>query len=109
MKGCKTDWFGEGHRMATTRLRRRTGRCSLGLRDLSAPRSYARLTFQGKSSASCWPCTKRCWTAARRHRYGLHTTRSGYSKTLEYEYRVKTAALDTLKRYSIISLTLYLE
>jgi transposase len=37
------------------------------------------------------------------------TTRSGYSKTLEYEYRVKTAVLGTLKRYSIISLTLYLE
>jgi hypothetical protein len=33
----------------------------------------------------------------------------GYSKALEYEYRVKTAALDTLKRYSILSLTLYLE
>jgi hypothetical protein len=32
-----------------------------------------------------------------------------YSKALEYEYRVKTAALGTLKRYSIISLTLYLE
>jgi hypothetical protein len=32
-----------------------------------------------------------------------------YSKALEYEYRVKTAALVTLKRYSIISLTLYLE
>jgi hypothetical protein len=32
-----------------------------------------------------------------------------YSKTLEYEYRVKTTALSTLKRYSIISLTLYLE
>jgi hypothetical protein len=32
-----------------------------------------------------------------------------YSKTLEYEYRVKTAALGTLKRYSILSLTLYLE
>jgi hypothetical protein len=32
-----------------------------------------------------------------------------YSKALEYEYRVKTAALDTLKRYSILSLTLYLE
>jgi hypothetical protein len=27
----------------------------------------------------------------------------------EYEYRVKTAALCTLKRYSILSLTLYLE
>jgi hypothetical protein len=41
------------------------------------------------------------------------TTRVGtlkrYSKALEYEYRVKTAALVTLKRYSIISLTLYLE
>jgi hypothetical protein len=33
----------------------------------------------------------------------------GYSKALEYKYRVKTAALDTLKRYSILSLTLYLE
>jgi hypothetical protein len=32
-----------------------------------------------------------------------------YSKTLEYEYRVKTAALGTLKQYSIFSLTLYLE
>jgi hypothetical protein len=32
-----------------------------------------------------------------------------YSKGLEYEYRVKTAALGTLKRYSILSLTLYLE
>jgi hypothetical protein len=32
-----------------------------------------------------------------------------YSKALEYEYRVKTAALSTLKRYSILSLTLYLE
>jgi hypothetical protein len=32
-----------------------------------------------------------------------------YSKTLEYEYRVKTIVLSTLKRYSIISLTLYLE
>jgi hypothetical protein len=37
------------------------------------------------------------------------TTRSGYSKALEYEYRVKTVALGTLKRYSIISRTLYLE
>jgi hypothetical protein len=32
-----------------------------------------------------------------------------YSKGLEYEYRVKTATLGTLKRYSIFSLTLYLE
>jgi hypothetical protein len=32
-----------------------------------------------------------------------------YSKALEYEYRVKTVALGTLKRYSILSLTLYLE
>jgi hypothetical protein len=32
-----------------------------------------------------------------------------YSKALEYEYRVKTTTLDTLKRYSILSLTLYLE
>jgi hypothetical protein len=36
-------------------------------------------------------------------------TVKGYSKALEYEYRVKTAPLSTLKRYSIISLTLYLE
>jgi hypothetical protein len=36
-------------------------------------------------------------------------TLKGYSKALEYEYRVKIAALGTLKRYSIISLTLYLE
>jgi hypothetical protein len=32
-----------------------------------------------------------------------------YSKAEEYKYRVKTAALSTLKRYSILSLTLYLE
>jgi hypothetical protein len=32
-----------------------------------------------------------------------------YSKALEYEYRVKTVVLDTIKRYSILSLTLYLE
>jgi hypothetical protein len=32
-----------------------------------------------------------------------------YSKALEYEYRVKVAALGTIKRYSIFSLTLYLE
>jgi hypothetical protein len=32
-----------------------------------------------------------------------------YSKALEHEYRVKTATLGILKRYSIISLTLYLE
>jgi hypothetical protein len=32
-----------------------------------------------------------------------------YSKALEYEYRVKTVALGTLKRYYILSLTLYLE
>jgi hypothetical protein len=41
------------------------------------------------------------------------TTRSGYlkrySKALEYENIVKTVALSTLKRYSILSLTLYLE
>jgi hypothetical protein len=37
------------------------------------------------------------------------TTRSGYSKALEYKYRVKTVALGTLKRYYIISFTLYLE
>jgi hypothetical protein len=36
-------------------------------------------------------------------------TLKGYSKALEYEYRVKTAALGTLKRYSIFSLTPYLE
>jgi hypothetical protein len=32
-----------------------------------------------------------------------------YSKALEYEYRVKTVILGTLKQYSILSLTLYLE
>jgi hypothetical protein len=32
-----------------------------------------------------------------------------YSKALDYEYRVKTATLGILKRYSIFSLTLYLE
>jgi hypothetical protein len=36
-------------------------------------------------------------------------TLKGYSKTLEYEYRVKIAALGTLKQYSILSLTLYLD
>jgi hypothetical protein len=36
-------------------------------------------------------------------------TLKGYSKALEYEYRVKIAVLSTLKRYSIISFTLYLE
>jgi hypothetical protein len=36
-------------------------------------------------------------------------TIKGYTKALEYKYRVKTAALGTLKRYSILSLTLYLE
>jgi hypothetical protein len=36
-------------------------------------------------------------------------TLNRYYKALEYEYRVKTAALGTLKRYSILSLTLYLE
>jgi hypothetical protein len=36
-------------------------------------------------------------------------TLKGYFKVLEYEYRIKTAALGTLKRYSIFSLTLYLE
>jgi hypothetical protein len=36
-------------------------------------------------------------------------TLKGYSKVLEYKYRVKTVALGTLKRYSILSPTLYLE
>jgi hypothetical protein len=36
-------------------------------------------------------------------------TLKGYSKALEYEYTVKTAALGILKRYYILSLTLYLE
>jgi hypothetical protein len=38
----------------------------------------------------------------------VHTLKR-YSKALEYEYKVKTATLGTLKRYSIFSLTLYLE
>jgi hypothetical protein len=33
----------------------------------------------------------------------------GYSKVLEYKYRVKTVTLGTLKWYYIFSLTLYLE
>jgi hypothetical protein len=33
----------------------------------------------------------------------------GYSTVLEYEYKVKTVVLGTLKRYFILSLTLYLE
>jgi hypothetical protein len=32
-----------------------------------------------------------------------------YSKALEYEYRVKTVVLGTIKRYYILSHTLYLE
>jgi hypothetical protein len=43
---------------------------------------------------------------------GPKTVRSGYSKryskALEYEYKVKIAALGIIKRYSIISLTLYM-
>jgi hypothetical protein len=34
-------------------------------------------------------------------------TLKGYSKALEYEYRVKTAALGTLKRYSILSHSIF--
>jgi hypothetical protein len=34
--------------------------------------------------------------------------KDSYSKALEYEYRVKTDVLGTLKRYSIFSLTLYI-
>jgi hypothetical protein len=44
-----------------------------------------------------------------RPRLPVVDTLKGYSKALEYEYRVKIAALGTLKRYSILSLTLYLE
>jgi hypothetical protein len=36
-------------------------------------------------------------------------TLKGYYKALEYKYRVKTVALGTLKWYSILFLTLYLE
>jgi hypothetical protein len=42
-------------------------------------------------------------------RLAVAGTLKRYSKALEYEYRVKTATLSTLKRYSILSLTLYLE
>jgi hypothetical protein len=45
--------------------------------------------------------------ASLRHWSALHQHK--YSKALEYKYRVKTAALGTLKRYFILSLTLYLE
>jgi hypothetical protein len=51
---------------------------------------------QGRSVSATERCTDK-------------TTRNWYSKALEYEYRVKTAVLGTLKRYSILSLTLYLE
>jgi hypothetical protein len=34
-------------------------------------------------------------------------TLNGSSNALEYEYRVKTATLDTLKRYSIISPSIF--
>jgi hypothetical protein len=51
-------------------------------------------------------CTVRACTCVRLSAVG---TLKRYSKALKYEYRVKTAALDTLKRYSILSLTLYLE
>jgi hypothetical protein len=37
------------------------------------------------------------------------STLKRHFKVLEYKYRVKTAALDIIKRYSILSLTLYLE
>ena len=55
MKGSKTDWYGDGIglRIATTRRWRRSGCCSPDHGDLLAPRSYGRLTFQGKSSTSC--------------------------------------------------------
>jgi hypothetical protein len=51
------------------------------------------------------------WTLVTGARVRLHavSTLKRYSKALEYEYRVKTATLGTLKRYYIISLTLYLE
>jgi hypothetical protein len=48
-------------------------------------------------------------TSGRDLRLAAVGTLKQYFKALEYEYRVKTAVLDTLKRYSIISLTLYLE
>jgi hypothetical protein len=43
---------------------------------------------------------------------GSRLSAAGYSryfKALEYEYRVKTIVLGTIKRYSIFSLILYLE
>jgi hypothetical protein len=51
------------------------------------------------------------WSAASRRtlRLSVVGTLKRYSKALEYEYRVKIAALGTLKRYYILSLTLYLE
>jgi hypothetical protein len=48
-------------------------------------------------------------TCAELFRLPAVDTLKRYSKVLEYEYRVKTAALGTLKRYYILSLTLYLE
>jgi hypothetical protein len=73
-----------------------------------------RLARPGQGSLS--PRMSTCRAAAlqmrciffRRFRLPTLGTLKGYSKTLEYEYRVKTATLGTLKRYSILSLTLYL-
>jgi hypothetical protein len=49
------------------------------------------------------------WDGALRIRLPAVGTLKRYFKTLKYEYKVKAVALCTLKRYSIFSLTLYLE
>jgi len=67
----------------------------------------ALVLFTLRSPSAYWPLR------SPRQQYRPNTICSGFykmnSKTLEYEYRVKTDALDTLKRYFILSLTLYLE
>jgi hypothetical protein len=49
-------------------------------------------------------CSLRIGTSANLRLPAVDTLKR-YSKALEYEYRVKTVALGTLKRYSILSLT----
>jgi hypothetical protein len=59
------------------------------------------------ASAAAWERASAAWGRTRSS--GGASARVLYSKALEYKYRVKTVVLDTLKRYSIFSLTLYLE
>jgi hypothetical protein len=54
-------------------------------------------------------CARRRRTTRREARLAAEDALKRYYKVKEYEYRVKTVVLGTLKRCSIISLTLYLE